>query len=440
MVAQIRVARRAHYAAQPSLLQEGRDRGQRDGRRPRVATAIRLVGRATALSEKHVTGERSTHPGNASSIPNDARGTAPELADVIGHFRCVGRYVNAGPYGAGHIHDTYVAWFRGRSGAKHRYLLQRINDHVFRDVEGLMANIAAVTDHLRKKIAELGGDPERSAITLIPTRDGATYWQSQQMDYWRAFVFIEGAATYDVAESAHHVYEVAKAFGTFQKLLADFPAERLTETIPFFHHTARRYEAFQKAVAADVADRAHTARQEIAFVERRAADMTALLDLLAAGRVTLRVTHNDTKVNNVMISEVTSSAVCVIDLDTVMPGLAAYDFGDMVRSGASQSAEDEPDASKAGLDLSAYESIVRGYLDSAREFLTAEEVDSLPISARLMTLECGMRFLADYLSGDVYFKTRRPGHNLDRCRTQFRMVGDMEHRFSDLQRIVQQWR
>lgn len=362
---------------------------------------------------------------------------APDLASVVREFQFEGTFLEAGPSGYGHIHDTYAAWFQTRLGRRHRYLLQRINHEVFRDPVALMQNIERVTAHLRQRIAAQGGDPGRQTLTLIPAVDGGTFHRGANGDYWRAYVFIEGARTYEVAENPDQVYQAAHAFGEFQKLLADLPADALHETIPNFHHTPKRFEALLASVERDVANRARSAREEIAFVGQRADQMAVLVDLLAGGQLPARVTHNDTKLNNVMIDDETGEAVCVIDLDTVMPGLVLYDFGDAVRAAANPAAEDERDLAKVVFDLPIFERLVAGYVDSACAFLSPVEASYLAFSARLITLEIGMRFLTDYLDGDIYFKVARDGHNLDRCRTQFKMVRDMEACFDQMSRTVE---
>ncbi len=364
----------------------------------------------------------------------------PDFAAIVEHLQFEGDFVRASPYGFGHINDTYAAYFRKADGTVHRYILQRINHNVFKRPEELMQNIEMVTAHLRKKIIAAGGDPERETLNIIPTVDGKSYHRMPDGSYWRAYIFIEGARTYQVAKSLDHVYSAAKAFGRFQKLLSDFPAERLYEPVPHFHHTPRRFEAFVEAVEKDVENRARFAGPEIKFVEDRAEEMSVLVDLLAQGRLPERVTHNDTKFNNVMIDDETGEGVCVIDLDTVMPGSALYDFGDSVRSGANPADEDELDLSKVCIDIEIFDRLVHGYLDAARDFLTPSEIDCMAFSAKLMTLECGMRFLTDYLSGDVYFKIHRESHNLDRCRTQFKLVSDMEEKLDQMERVVEKYR
>lgn len=363
-----------------------------------------------------------------------------DLAAIVRHFRFEGDFLEARPYGFGHINDTYAARFRKADGVVHRYVFQRINHHVFENPEELMQNVERVTAHLRKKIIAAGGDPERETLNLIPTTDGNIFFKTDSGNYWRAYILIKGAQTYQVAKNLDHVYSVAYAFGRFQKLLGDFPAEQLYETIPDFHHTGKRFGAFIEAVERDVENRAQSVGVEIEFVKNRAEDTSVLVDLLERGELPNRVTHNDTKFNNVMIDDETGAGICIIDLDTVMPGLSLYDFGDAVRSGVNPAAEDELNLSKVCIDLDIFDRFASGYLDAACDFLTFAEVDHLPFSARLMTFECGMRFLTDHLNGDVYFKIHRENHNLDRCRIQFKMVSDMEEKFGQMERIVARYR
>ena len=303
-----------------------------------------------------------------------------------------------------------------------------------------MENIEAVTTHLRQKIAAYGGDPERETLNLVPVVQGGNLHRSVEGDYWRAYHNIERARTYNVVENLDQVYNAARAFGNFMRLLSDFPAERLHETIPNFHHTPKRFEAFKEAVERDVVNRAEAAAAEIDLVMQRADKSSTLIDMLERGELPARITHNDTKFNNVMIDDATGEGVCVIDLDTVMPGLCLYDFGDAIRSGANPAAEDEQDLSKVVFDLAVFDRYAHGYLDATRESLTASEVDYLPFSAILMTFECGMRFLTDHLQGDTYFKIHRENHNLDRCRTQFKLVADMEAAYDEMVAIVDAYR
>lgn len=360
-----------------------------------------------------------------------------DLATIASHFQFEGRFLQAERLPSGHINDSYAISFRLPNGRLRRYLLQRINHHVFRTPEKLMQNIEAITTHLRAKIAHSGGDPERETLTLIPTLDGSLLHRTPGGHYWRAAIFIEGARAYDAVESLDHVCSIGRAFGDFQRRLGDFPADQLHETIPNFHHTPKRFTAFVQAVERDVANRARSVQAEIAFVEQRAAGMPILVDLMAQGQLPLRVTHNDTKFNNVMIDDDTGEGVCVIDLDTVMPGLSLYDFGDALRSGANAAAEDAQNVSQVTLDLDIVDHFAAGYLHTTRNFLTPLEIEYLPLAAQLMTLECGMRFLTDYLDGDRYFRTHRPDHNLDRCRTQFKLVQEIEARLDDLAHIIE---
>jgi len=362
-----------------------------------------------------------------------------DLAEIVTHFALAGEFLNAAPYGSGHINDTYASRFRTRSGVV-RYIQQRINHNVFKQPELLMANIERVTNYARERIIAAGGDPDRETLTLLPTVNGRSFYRSPAGHFWRTYIFIEGALTYDQAQNVHQVYSAAKAFGQFQKLLSTLPGKRLNETIPNFHHTRGRFDNFIRALEADVNNRAASVKTEIDFVLAREAETSVLVDMIGRGELPERVTHNDTKINNVMIDDVTGEGICVIDLDTVMPGSALYDFGDSVRTGAAAAAEDELDLSKVGLSLDLFEHLAHGYLDAARDFLTPAEIDYMPFSARLMTLECGIRFLADYLDGDVYFKIRRERHNLDRARTQFAMVQDMERKSGQMSAIVERYR
>jgi Ser/Thr protein kinase RdoA (MazF antagonist) len=360
----------------------------------------------------------------------------PQLVHIVQRFRFEGDLVAVGPLGGGHINDTYLTRYQRADGASQRYVLQRINHSVFKDPAVLMQNIEAVTTHLRHKIVAAGGDPERETLNLIPTRDGATFARTPDGQYWRAYGFIAGARTYHVVEDLQHVYSAARAFGRFQEQLSDLPADRLHETIPDFHHTGKRYAAFVQAVERDAVNRARSVAAEIEFVARRADETSVLVDLLERGVLPERVTHNDTKLNNVLIDDLTGEGICVIDLDTVMPGLSLYDFGDCVRSAANPAAEDERDLSKVCVDLSIFERLVQGYLDTAWASLTPAEIELLPFAAKLITLEQGIRFLADHLNGDVYYKIQREGHNLDRCRTQLKLVADIEDKFGRMRSIV----
>jgi Ser/Thr protein kinase RdoA (MazF antagonist) len=362
--------------------------------------------------------------------------------EVVDLFRFSGSLVQVEPFGCGHINDTYVATFKQADGTVRRYILQRINQFVFKDPAALMENTKRVTCHLSAKIREAGGDPLRETLNLVETVDSRDYTLDSSGEFWRAYLFIEGARTYESAETPQQIYQAAWAFGNFQRQLADFPAARLHETIPNFHNTPQRFQAFVEAVQRDAHNRAASVRAEIQFLERREAETHILVDLVSSGALPLRVTHNDTKLNNVMIDDQTGRAICILDLDTVMPGLALYDFGDAVRSAAALVAEDAPESSGAGISLETFDSLAHGYLDAARNFLTAAEVDLLAFSARLITLEQAIRFLGDYLNGDIYYKIHRPGHNLQRARTQIGMLSDMEpgRNYEKMNRIISKYR
>jgi hypothetical protein len=354
-----------------------------------------------------------------------------KIGAVARQFEIHGDFVEATPYGNGHINDSYCVAFY-HSGVLVRSLVQRMNHRVFKNPVAVMENIQRVTTHLASQAsAEL--DSSRRVLTLIPARNGQPLHVDSEGNYWRAYRFIENAHTCDVVESAEQAYQAAKAFGQFQKMLGSLPAPRLHDTIPDFHHTPKRFKALEDAVAADVAGRASLAKQEIDFAFSRESIVSVLLD---AG-LPERVTHNDTKLNNVMLDDKTGEGVCVIDLDTVMPGLAPYDFGDMVRTTTSPANEDEPDLSKVTMQLPIFEVLVRGYLASAGDLLTKAEIQLLAFSGKLITFEIGIRFLADYLSGDTYFKTHRDSHNLDRCRTQFALVESIERQEERMNRVVE---
>lgn len=359
-----------------------------------------------------------------------------KIMEAIKQIAFQGEYLEHSRYGNGHINDTFLVQFRQDGGSIKKYILQRINHEVFTKPEELMENIEGVIQFLQKKVAEKHGDPNREAMNLIRAKDGKAYYKDSNGCYWRAYVFIEDAVSLDRAEKPEQFYESAVALGNFQCLLADYDAASLHETIQRFHDTPNRYQNFMRAVEEDVCGRAKEVQDEIAFVKEREPFTHLLMDALAEGKIPLRVTHNDTKLNNVMLDNQTGKAVCVIDLDTVMPGLAANDFGDSIRFGASTAAEDETDLSKVSMDLHLYELYAKGYLEGCQGSLTQAEVETLPIGAKMMTLECGMRFLTDYLQGDVYFRIHREKHNLDRCRTQFKLVADMEHKWEQMTEIV----
>ena len=366
-----------------------------------------------------------------------AKHSVEQLREVFSGFQAWGDFAAAAPYGSGHINDTYKVSAR-LAGTPVNYLVQRINHAIFKEPDRLMENVVRVTGHLGRKLAE-AGDPDatRKALTVIPARGGAPYVRDAEGNWWRMYLFIEQAQTYDIIESERQAYEAARAFARFQNLLADLPAPRLHETIPAFHNTVSRLRALDAAVAADACGRRAEAAAEIAFVEERREQCGRLLARNAGGEIPERITHNDTKINNVMLDDATGTGVCVIDLDTVMPGLALYDFGDMIRSATAAAKEDERDLSKVGSRIAMFEALARGYLSEAA-FLVPAEVEELVFSGRLITLTIAIRFLTDYLAGDVYFRTHRPGQNLDRCRTQLQMVRSLEAQSGAMEALVRE--
>lgn len=364
-------------------------------------------------------------------VPRDVH-----LAEVVSRFQMGGRLVDVVPYGSGHIHDTFSVVV-SESDRHGRYILQRINQHVLMSPVRLMENIVCVTRHLHDKLAaQAVSDPERRVLSLVPTVEGGNCHRDAEGHYWRGYRFIENATTFDVPEGPDHAYQAARAYGCFQAALMDLPVEQLHETIPDFHDTRKRYDVLVEAIESDRHDRAKAVRDELLFVREREAMVDVLVALNADGILPTRITHNDTKLNNVMIDDATGEGICVIDLDTVMPGLFLYDYGDCIRGAVGMCDEDESDVLTSGIDLGLYKAITEGYLSAVGGVLSPREIELLPLAARLMTLESGMRFLTDYLDGDVYFKTQREHQNLDRCRVQFAHVQAMEDRHDEIKSIV----
>lgn len=357
------------------------------------------------------------------------------FTEVIRQFEVSGTLKDCASYGSGHINDTYRLIFES-CGAEKAYILQRINKRVFRQPTELMENICGVTEWLCKKIRDDGGDVQRETLNLVRTHDGKFYYMDSFGEYWRIYLFIKDAACFDQVEKEEDFYQSALAFGRFQNLLADYPAHTLHETIKDFHNTPERFRRFQKALEEDAFGRAAGVEKEIRFILEREELTRVLWDLQESGKLPLRVTHNDTKLNNVLFDRKTGRAVCVIDLDTVMPGLSVNDFGDSIRFGANTAAEDEKDLSKVSCDMHLYRLYARGYIEGCRGALTELEKEMLPMGAILMTLETGIRFLTDYLEGDHYFKIHREGHNLDRARTQLAMVKDMEKKLPQMKAAI----
>lgn len=361
------------------------------------------------------------------------------IEQAIGQFQIEGNILSYESYGNGHINDTYLLVIQNNP-REERYILQRINNSIFKDPEKLMFNISKVTSFIREEVEKLGGDVLREVITVIKTRDDKSIYRDSEGSYWRMYIFIEDASCFDKVNKAEDFYQSAVAFGKFQKLLSGFDASSLYEVIPDFHNTPLRYESFLKAVQEDKCNRANEVQDEIRFFIKRKADMECCKNYLDEGKLPLRVTHNDTKLNNVMIDNKTGEGLCVIDLDTVMPGLSIFDFGDSIRFGANTASEDEKDLKKVSLDLHLFEQYVKGFISGCGGSLTDTEVSMLAHGAKTMTLECGMRFLTDYLEGDVYFRIHREEHNLDRCRTQIALVLDMEDKWKEMKEIVDNYK
>lgn len=358
-----------------------------------------------------------------------------DLREITQQFQIEGRISAIEPFGSGHIHETFAGVYETANGTK-RYIHQRINQYVFKKPFEVMENIERVTSYARERILAAGGNPDRETLTVIPALDGKSFYMTTGGEYWRTFHFIEGTHTIEVNNDAHYAYNAARAFGNFQKMLDTLPGPRLHESIIDFHHTRKRFATFVEAVNADVHNRARNCKAEIDFILNREADASVVIDLMEQGALPERITHNDTKLNNVLFDNQTREAVCVIDLDTVMPGSALYDFGDMVRNATATAAEDDPDLSKVTIDLIMFEWLARGYLEATRDFLTPLELDYLAFGGKLITFEQAIRFLTDYLKGDVYYKVHSETHNLDRARNQIKMVDEMEKKMDELQAIV----
>ena len=359
-----------------------------------------------------------------------------QLQEISKKFQIYGEILHAETLKIGHINETYTATY-DQGGTRVRYIHQKINRNVFRNPAGVMKNVMRVTTHLRKKLESRSPrDLTRRSLVVIPTRDGKSYYENGDSEVWRTFVFVEGVETYEAVQSPAQALQAGRAFGEFQWLLVDLPGERLIETIPDFHNTRKRFSALQQAVQRDHYNRAKDAKAEIDFAMRHERIVDVILEGMAKGRIPERVTHNDTKFNNVMLDVLTGEAMCIVDLDTVMPGCALYDFGDMVRTTTSPTLEDELDLSKVKMQMPMFKKLAEGYLATAGQFLTEAEKGHIAFSGKLITFEIGIRFLTDYLSGDTYFRIHRPAHNLDRCRTQFKLVESIERQEEAMQKYV----
>ena len=357
-----------------------------------------------------------------------------DYKELCSHFAYKGDYIGARIYGEGHINETILIETTGR-----RYILQWVNHNVFKKPAEVIENVVAITEYLHNRIITNFGDPYRETLTLIPAKDGKWYYETEKGDVFRMYLFIGNARSYQTIESPEMFYRVAKAFGRFQNLLKAFPAEKLHETIPNFHNTVDRYRLFKEAIEKDRVGRRSDVEKEIKFYLDREEEASIVVEAIASGEIPIRVTHNDTKLNNVLIDDATGEGVCVVDLDTVMPGSMLYDFGDSIRFGASTATEDETDLSKVEMSLELFEQYTKGYIEELKDSFTPKEIELLAFSAKLMTLECGMRFLTDHLNGDVYFNIHRKNHNLDRARTQLTLVADMEAKMDTMNAIVRKY-
>ena len=362
------------------------------------------------------------------------------LSEVLEAFDFGAVVVGAVRFGQGHINDTFVVHTQPENECCRRFILQRMSSAAFKRPDQLMENIIGVTEYLGREVEKTGGSREREAMRVIRPRSGEPYYTDSDGGAWRVYPFVEDTVCYQSAETPELFAASGRAFGRFQRLLQGYPAQTLHETIPHFHDTEDRLAKLKAAVAADKLGRAAECRAEIDFMMAREKDCSAALQALRDGILPLRVTHNDTKLNNVLMDKTTGEGICIIDLDTVMPGLSINDFGDSIRFGANHSAEDETDLSKVNLDVDLFEAYTQAFLEGAGGTLTEKEIEYLPWGAKLMTLECGMRFLTDYLEGDVYFHISREGQNLDRCRTQCKLVQDMEARWDELAAIAAKYR
>ncbi len=360
-----------------------------------------------------------------------------QTKEVIDAFDIKGTHIDEFPYGNGHINDTFCVVYE-LNGKRFRFIRQRINKNIFKNVPALMNNISLVINHQYEKLSQAGiPDIDKRVLTLVPTKNGENYFVDSAGNFWRTYIFLENLISLETVEKTAHAFETAKAFGEFQRRLADLDANKLTETIPNFHHTRSRFNTLISAVENDKFNRAKDVRAEIDFVLNRESIVDILLNLQKSGVLPTRITHNDTKLNNVMLNAETGEGMCVIDLDTVMPGLSLYDFGDMVRTATSTVEEDERDLSKANMDINMFSALVKGFLTSAGDVLVEKEIELLPFSGKLITFEIGVRFLTDYLQGDSYFKIHRKKQNVDRCRKQFKMVESMEEQEIEMIKIVE---
>jgi Ser/Thr protein kinase RdoA (MazF antagonist) len=361
-----------------------------------------------------------------------------DLAKVTSAFDITSTFVSGESYGSGHINDTFQIVTKGTTGNV-RYILQRINHNIFKNPVTLMENIQRVTKHITAKVKVRGGDLIKESMQVVLAKDKKSYHQDAEGNFWRAYVFIEGASTHDILETNEQAYQAAKAFGQFARDLEDIGGARLHETIPNFHHTVKRFEALEAAIKLDKVKRKALCEKDLEWVLTKKSFCGLIVEAIAKGLIPERITHNDTKINNVMLDDKTGQCKAVIDLDTVMPGSALYDFGDLVRTSVSTCVEDEKDTSKINVRLDRFEALVKGFLEGAGKCLTKTEIEYLPLCGRIITFECGIRFLTDFLDGDNYFKVHRENHNIERARSQFQLVKKMEELEKEMTAIVKKY-
>lgn len=361
-----------------------------------------------------------------------------EIKGIIPHFQFKGRYLRASEIPSGNVNNTYRLEYQ--SGGKHQlFTLQHINQYVFKNPKEVVGNIVCVTEHIRRKMIEQNEDPSRRVLELIPTVDGQYVYVDEDGEFWRAYTFIEDADALDMVHTGGQMEEVGRAFGSFQRMLTDFDVDRLFVTIPNFHQTTKRFYRFVRSIDEDKAGRVGEIEDELEFLFDHRRMMGEIVRLLDRGILPLRVTHNDTKANNVLLDSETGKALCVIDLDTVMPGSALYDYGDAIRFGASTAAEDEEDTDKIKLDMEKTRAFTKGFIAETNGFLSNEELTRLPLGIKVLTAELAMRFLTDYIDGDLYFKVNSPEHNLVRARAQIALLKDIERHEDELQRMTEEF-
>jgi len=361
--------------------------------------------------------------------------TQAVIQSISNEFAIAGEFIEGVEIDSGHINNTYLAVYEEACGRRSKYILQRINEYVFKDPLQVVKNVEAVTRHINWRVLREKKDLSGQTLNIYPARGGRSFAYGEGGGVWRCYNFIEGCTTYDVVENPRQAFQAAKAFGSFQDLVSDMPLDMIEETIPDFHHTPKRYQRFMDVVMTDPKGRLKNVASEVSFIQQREGLCRLLVELSEQGELPIRVTHNDTKLNNVMMDVETDEAVCVIDLDTVMPGLSLYDFGDLVRTATSSAEEDEKDLTKVEMRMSMFEALAEGYLEGC-DCLTAKEIEYLVTGGKLMTLEVGIRFLTDYLEGDVYFKTDYDDHNLVRARTQLRLVECIEEKEEEMNNFI----